>query len=118
VSYEPTVLLNPSKQSKVSTHEIFGPVVCVYGYQDINEAIADANSLDVSFQAAVFSDDVSKAMDIAKKLEASAVMINDYTTFRVDWMPFAGRKHSGYGVGGIGYSMKDMLEHKMLVIKN
>ena len=54
---------------------------------------------------------------MAKKLEASAVMINDYTTFRVDWMPFAGRKHSGYGIGGIGYSMRDMLEHKMIVIK-
>ena len=66
----------------------------------------------------MFSDDISKAMDIAKRLEASAVMINDYTTFRVDWMPFAGRKHSGYGTGGIGYSMKDMLEHKMLVIKD
>ena len=118
VSYEPTVLLNPSKHSKVSTQEIFGPVVCVYGYQDIDEAVSEANSLDVSFQAAVFSDDISKAMDIAKKLEASAVMINDYTTFRVDWMPFAGRKHSGYGIGGIGYSMKDMLEHKMLVIKS
>jgi len=118
VSYEPTVLLNPSKSSKVSTQEIFGPVVCVYGYKDINSAIEDANSLDVSFQSAVFSDDVSLAMDMAKKLEASAVMINDYTTFRVDWMPFAGRKHSGYGIGGIGYSMKDMLEHKMLVIKS
>jgi len=118
VSYEPTVLLNPSKNSKVSTQEIFGPVVCVYGYKDINSAIEDANSLDVSFQSAVFSDDVSLAMDMAKKLEASAVMINDYTTFRVDWMPFAGRKHSGYGIGGIGYSMKDMLEHKMLVIKS
>ncbi len=118
VSYEPTVLLNPSKTSKVSTSEIFGPVVCVYGYQNIDDAISDANSLDVSFQAAVFSDDISKAMDIAKRLEASAVMINDYTTFRVDWMPFAGRKHSGYGIGGIGYSMKDMLEHKMLVIKD
>ena len=117
VSYEPTVLLNPSKTSKVSTSEIFGPVVCIYGYKDINNAISDANSLDVSFQASVFSDDISKAMDIAKRLEASAVMINDYTTFRVDWMPFAGRKHSGYGIGGIGYSMKDMLEHKMLVIK-
>jgi acyl-CoA reductase-like NAD-dependent aldehyde dehydrogenase len=90
----------------------------VYGYKDINSAIEDANSLDVSFQSAVFSDDVSLAMDMAKKLEASAVMINDYTTFRVDWMPFAGRKHSGYGIGGIGYSMKDMLEHKMLVIKS
>ncbi len=92
--------------------------MCVYGYDNIDDAIESANSLDVSFQSAVFSDDVSLAMDVAKKLEASAVMINDYTTFRVDWMPFAGRKHSGYGIGGIGYSMKDMLEHKMLVIKH
>ncbi|HIM58343.1 MAG TPA: aldehyde dehydrogenase family protein [Gammaproteobacteria bacterium] len=117
VSFEPTVLLNPSKISKVSTHEIFGPVVCVYAYQSIDDAIKDANSLDVSFQSSVFSDDVEVAMDVAKKLEASAVMINDYTTFRVDWMPFAGRKHSGYGIGGIGYTMKDMLEHKMIVTK-
>ena len=118
VSYEPTILLNPSKDSKVSTQEIFAPVVCLYGYQNIDDAIQDANSLDVSFQAAVFSSNISLAMDVAKKLEASAVMINDYTTFRVDWMPFAGRKHSGYGIGGIGYSMKDMLEHKMIVIKS
>ncbi len=118
VSYEPTVLLNPAKSSKVSTQEIFGPVVCVYGYQTIDEAIEQANSLDVSFQSSIFSDDASLAMDVAKKFEASAVMINDYTTFRVDWMPFAGRKHSGYGIGGIGYSMRDMLEHKMIVIKS
>jgi len=117
VSFEPTVLLNPAKDSKVSTQEIFGPVVCIYGYQTIDDAIKQANSLDVSFQSAVFSDNVSLAMDVAKKLEASAVMINDYTTFRVDWMPFAGRKHSGYGIGGIGYSMRDMLEHKMIVTK-
>jgi acyl-CoA reductase-like NAD-dependent aldehyde dehydrogenase len=117
VSYEPTVLLNPAKGSKVSTQEVFGPVVCIYGYQTIDDAIEQANSLDVSFQSAIFSDNVSLAMDVAKKLEASAVMINDYTTFRVDWMPFAGRKYSGYGIGGIGYSMRDMLEHKMIVTK-
>ncbi|MCH9645668.1 MAG: aldehyde dehydrogenase family protein [Proteobacteria bacterium] len=117
VSYEPTVLLNPAKNSKVSTQEIFGPVVCIYAYDDIDSAIKQTNSLDVSFQASVFSTDVSKAMSVAEKLEASAVMINDYTTFRVDWMPFAGRKHSGYGIGGIGYTMRDMLEHKMVVIK-
>lgn len=118
VSYEPTVLLNPSKESKVSTQEVFAPIVCLYTYSNINEAVEAANSLDVSFQSAVFSQDVSLAMEMAKKLQASAVMINDYTTFRVDWMPFAGRKHSGYGVGGIGYTMRDMLEHKMLVIKD
>lgn len=117
ISYEPTVLLNPAKSSKVSTQEIFAPVVCVYGYQTIDEAIEQANSLDVSFQSSIFSDNAALAMDVAKKFEASAVMINDYTTFRVDWMPFAGRKHSGYGIGGIGYSMRDMLEHKMIVTK-
>lgn len=117
VSYQPTVLLNPPKDAKVSTQELFAPVVCVYSYQTLDEAIEQANSLEVSFQSAVFSDNQQKAMEIAKKLEASAVMINDYTTFRVDWMPFAGRKHSGYGIGGIGYTMRDMLEHKMIVIK-
>lgn len=118
VSFEATVLLNPAKDSKVSTQEIFAPVVCVYGYDDVNEAIEQANSLDVSFQSAVFSDNLSFAINTAKQLEASAVMINDYSTFRVDWMPFAGRKHSGYGIGGIGYTMHDMLAHKMLVINS
>lgn len=118
VSYEPTVLLNPPKDAKVSTQEVFAPVVCVYGYQVLDEAIEQANSLKVSFQSSIFSDNIETAMEVAKKLQASAVMINDYTTFRVDWMPFAGRKHSGYGVGGIGYTMRDMLEHKMIVVKS
>ena len=116
VSFEPTVLLNPSPDSKVSSQEIFGPVICIYSYSDIEQAIASANSLDVAFQTSVFSDDVTKALNIATRLNASAVMINDFTTFRVDWMPFAGRKHSGYGIGGIGYTMHDMLEHKMIAL--
>lgn len=117
VSYQATVLLNPNQKSKVSNSEIFGPVICIYGYQDIEEAIKIANGLDVSFQSSIFSDNITTAMRLAKKLQASAVMINDYTTFRVDWMPFAGRKQSGYGIGGIEHTMKDMLEHKLIVIK-
>jgi len=117
VCFEATVLLNPKQDSKVSTSEVFGPVVCIYGYENIDEAIIKANSLEVSFQSSIFTDDIKTAMNVAKKLEASAVMINDYTTFRVDWMPFSGRKSSGYGVGGIEHTMKDMLEHKLIVIK-
>ena len=116
--YKPSVLINPNKNSKVSTMEIFAPVICLYSYKDINQAISKANSLDVAFQASVFSDNITVAINTAKKLNASAVMINDHTTFRSDWMPFAGRKHSGYGIGGIGYTMHDMLEHKMIVIKH
>jgi acyl-CoA reductase-like NAD-dependent aldehyde dehydrogenase len=53
VSYEPTVLLNPPKDAKVSTQEVFGPVVCIYGYKTLDEAIEQANSLDVSFLSTV-----------------------------------------------------------------
>ena len=52
-----------------------------------------------------------------EKINASAVFHNDHTAFRVDWMPFAGLKHSGYGVGGIKYTMEDMQINKMLVLK-
>ncbi len=116
-TYAPTVLFNPPMDAKVSTLEIFGPVVCVYAYEDRREAIDRANALDTAFQAAVYTNDLAVAMDVIKRLDASTVMVNDHTAFRVDWMPFAGRRTSGYGVGGIGYTMNDMIQHKMAVFK-
>ncbi len=115
--YAPTVLLNPSPQSKISLQEVFGPVVCVYSYESLDKAVADANSLPVSFQAAVFSNDINVATSLYHALDASAVMINDHTAFRDDVMPFAGLRESGLGVGGIPYTMEDMQIDKMLVIK-
>lgn len=116
--YEPTVLLNPSEQSKVSREEIFGPVVCVYSYDDQEKAIHQANSLPFAFQASVFTKDLDQALDMGHKLNAAAVMINDHTAFRVDWMPFGGRDASGLGMGGIKYSMEDMSREKLLVFKS
>ncbi|MFW5431215.1 MAG: aldehyde dehydrogenase family protein, partial [Methylophilaceae bacterium] len=115
-TYAPTILLNPPQDSKVSTMEIFGPVICVYSYSNHQETIELANSLDVAFQAAVYTQDLAFANDCIKRLDATAVMVNDHTAFRVDWMPFAGRRASGYGVGGIGYTMHDMVQIKMAVI--
>ena len=116
--YEPTVLLNPPLKAKVSTLEIFGPVVCVYSYDDRDKAIKIANSLDVHFQAAVFTKNLDVALDCVKKLNATAVMVNDHTAFRVDWMPFGGRDASGFGMGGIQYSMQEMTREKLMVIKS
>ena len=115
--FEPTVLLNPNKNSKVSVQEIFGPVICIYTYKNIEEAINQANALPFAFQAAVFTKNIDKAFSISKQLNAAAVMINDHTAFRVDWMPFGGRKSSGIGVGGIQYTINEMLQDKLLVIK-
>lgn len=114
--YAPTVLYNPSNDSQISQAEIFGPVVCIYPFNDLDEAIAAANSLDVAFQASVYSQNINTAMYVANRLDASAVMINEHTAFRVDWMPFAGLKHSGLGTGGIPYTMEDMQVDKMIVI--
>ena len=116
--YSPTVLFNPPENASVTCKEIFGPVICVYEYDDINEAIKRANSLDVSFQAAVYTSNLNTAMHAYKQLNASAVMVNDFTAFRVDWMPFAGLRHSGMGVGGIPHTFKDMQIEKMIVIKS
>lgn len=117
-SYEPTVLLNPSQECKLSKMEVFGPVVCIYPFSDIDQAIEQANSLDVAFQASVYSENIDTAMYVSDRLAASAVMVNEHTAFRVDWMPFAGLRHSGLGTGGIPHTMEDMQIEKMIVISS
>jgi len=116
--FEPTVLFNPPATVRVSTSEIFGPVVCVYSYTDRAEAIKIANSLDVHFQASIFTKNIDVALESVQKLNATAVMVNDHTAFRVDWMPFGGRDSSGIGMGGIQYSMHEMTREKLMVIKS
>ena len=116
--FEPTVILEPSNDAKVSTQEVFGPVTCVYGYDDVDIAIDSANSLPVAFQASVFTKNIDFAMRAARGLDAATVMINDHTAFRVDWMPFAGRRSSGLGTGGIPHTMAEMTEEKMIVLKS
>ncbi|MBU0724637.1 MAG: aldehyde dehydrogenase family protein [Alphaproteobacteria bacterium] len=114
---EPTVLIAPPADSRVSQLEIFGPVVCVYPYVDLADAVAQANALPVAFQASIFAQDIDIALHAASRLDASAVMINDPTTFRTDWMPFAGRRESGYGTGGIPFTMRDMTQEKMILMR-
>ncbi len=116
--YACTVLYDPPGDVRVSTHEIFGPVVCVYPYDDIDDALARANSLPVAFQAAVCTRDIDTALYVYKHIDASAVMINDHTAFRVDWMPFAGLRQSGHGVGGIHHTLHDMQIEKMMMMRS
>jgi len=116
--YPCTVLLDPPADATVSRKEIFGPVVCIYSYDDMDQAIDVANDLPVAFQAAVFTKDIDTALHAFKRLDASAVMVNDHTAFRVDAMPFAGLRESGLGVGGIPHTIEDMQIEKMMVVKS
>ncbi|MEM7304996.1 MAG: aldehyde dehydrogenase family protein, partial [Pseudomonadota bacterium] len=116
--YEATVLYDPHDNSTVSQKEIFGPVAIIYPYENLDDAIARANAVPYAFQAAVFGKNIDTLMHAAKHLDASAVMLNDHTAFRVDWMPFAGLKQSGLGVGGIPYTMEDMQIDKLYVLRS
>jgi acyl-CoA reductase-like NAD-dependent aldehyde dehydrogenase len=115
--YQTTVILTPSDNAILSKNEIFGPVIAVYGYETLEEAYHRANDVDYSFQSAVFTDQLSTAMEAVHHLDAQTVLINDHTAFRVDWMPFGGSAVSGLGLGGIPYSMEEMTRPKMMVIK-
>ena len=116
--YAPTVLLDPPDDARVMTEEVFGPVVCVASYDTLDEAIGRANSLPYAFQAAVFTRQLDAALRCCRRLAAAAVMVNDHTAFRVDWMPFAGLRESGLGVGGIPYAMEEMQVKKLIVIRS
>ena len=96
---------------------MFGPITCVYPFTRLDDAVVAANSLPVAFQASIFAEDLRTAFDAAERLDASAVMVNDHTAFRTDWMPFAGRRESGYGIGGIPWTMREMTEQKMIVFR-
>lgn len=91
-------------------------MICVYPYRDLDWAIQQANAMPFAFQSAVFTRDIDFALNTANRLAASAVMINDHTAFRVDWMPFAGLRESGLGVGGIPYTFHDMRVEKLVVM--
>jgi acyl-CoA reductase-like NAD-dependent aldehyde dehydrogenase len=117
-TYAPTVLLDPPADAKISRQEVFGPVVALYRFTELDEAIERANAIDFHFQSAVFTQDIDTAMKAYAGLDASAVMVNDHTAFRVDWMPFAGLGPSGHGVGGMPYTMHEMSVERLLVIKS
>ncbi|KAA9382364.1 aldehyde dehydrogenase family protein [Neorhizobium galegae] len=114
-TYANTVLVNPDAHADVSRREVFGPVICVYGFDDIDAALAQANDLPFSFQAAVFTRNIDTAMHCYRHLDGTAIMVNEHPLFRVDWMPFAGARHSGLGVGGIPHTIRDMQTEKMMV---
>ena len=115
--YAPTVIFNAPEDCRLMTEEVFGPVVCVDPWFKIEDALARANSLPTAFQAAVFTRDVERALEFSDRLDASAVMVNDHTAFRADWMPFAGLRQSGLGTGGVPYTLRDMTVEKMIVLR-
>ncbi|MGE5137877.1 MAG: aldehyde dehydrogenase family protein [Rudaea sp.] len=115
---EPTVLLDVPLTSKEFSEETFGPVAPLARFHDLDEAIALANDSPYGLQSAVFTNDISRALDIAYKLEAGGVIVNWSSALRVETMPFGGIKMSGHGREGIHDTLEEMTDQKAIIIHN
>jgi aldehyde dehydrogenase (NAD+) len=94
---EPTIIANAPEDSKVMKEEIFGPVVCVNTFTDEAEVLKRANDTEYGLYASVFTKDISRALRVAKALEAGSVGVNCTSpTMAID-LPFGGWKQSGDG---------------------
>jgi acyl-CoA reductase-like NAD-dependent aldehyde dehydrogenase len=113
----PTVLIDVTREMKVSAREVFGPVLSILKARDLCEAIEISNDSEMGLQAGVFTNDLNKALYAARRLEVGGVMINEVPTFRVDHMPYGGIKGSGIGREGIKYAIAEMTELKMVAIR-
>lgn len=111
---QPTVLLNTRLDDKVSCEEAFAPVVHINEFASFDTALDWVNQSKYGLQAGVFTNDLQRAFQAAKKLHVGGVMINDFPTFRVDHMPYGGVKESGTGREGIKYAVEEMTEMKLV----
>jgi phenylacetaldehyde dehydrogenase len=93
---EPTVLTNTTPDMKVVREEIFGPVVVAAPFRSIDDIAAAANDSDYGLGAGIWTQDISKAHALAKKLRAGTIWINCYNVFDAA-LPFGGYKQSGWG---------------------
>ncbi len=111
-----TVLSHVSPTMKVSSQEVFGPVVTITPYRLFEEALAALNNSEYGLQAGVFTKDVTRLFHAFQKLEVGAVLANEIPTFRADHMPYGGVKDSGIGREGVRYAIEDMTEPRLLVL--
>jgi acyl-CoA reductase-like NAD-dependent aldehyde dehydrogenase len=114
---EPAILTDVPTSCHISCQEAFGPVVAVYPYDNLEDAIAQANATPYGLQAGIFTRDLQRAFHAARKLEVGGVMINDIPMFRADHMPYGGVKESGTGREGPRYAIEEMTELKLICWK-
>ena len=113
----PAVLTDVPDSCRISRQEAFGPVVAVYQYKKLEDAIDRANATPYGLQAGIFTNDIQTAFRTARKLDVGGVMINDIPMWRADHMPYGGVKESGTGREGPRYAIEEMTEMKLICWK-
>jgi acyl-CoA reductase-like NAD-dependent aldehyde dehydrogenase len=113
-----TWLENVPRQAALNTREVFGPVAVLSPYRDFDEALAMVNDSTFGLQAGVFTRDLFKAKRAWERLEVGGVIVGDAPAWRVDHMPYGGVKNSGLGREGVRFSIEEMTEIRLMVLRD
>jgi acyl-CoA reductase-like NAD-dependent aldehyde dehydrogenase len=114
---QPVIVENVTREMKLYADESFGPVVTVQRVDGDEEAVAVANDSEYGLSAAVFSRDIGRAMNVARRIESGICHINGPTVHDEAQMPFGGVKASGYGRFGSKASIPEFTELRWITVQ-
>ena len=114
--YAPTVMTEVPRDAKLCAEEVFAPLVGLWRFSKLEDAIAEVNRSRFGLQAGLFTRDLEGTFLAYDALEVGGVIVNDVPTWRIDHMPYGGVKESGLGREGPRYTIEEMTEPKLLVI--
>jgi acyl-CoA reductase-like NAD-dependent aldehyde dehydrogenase len=114
---QPTVIADATDDMKVCRAEVFGPVVALQTYDELDEAMASANDTDYGLQAAIFTADLGTALKAARTLDYGGVLVNEVPTFRSDQMPYGGVRDSGNTKEGPHHAVREMTQERLVILQ-
>ena len=112
----PTVLTGVLPSMKVCSQEVFGPVVAVATYTDLDDALRLANDTRYGLHAAIFTNHLGTAMRAFQTLDFGGVLVNEVPTWRADQQPYGGVRDSGNTREGPAYAVREMTELRMVIL--
>lgn len=114
----PTVLTDVPEDARVLREEVFGPVVSILSFTEIDDAIQRVNDTEYGLQAGIFTASMPTAFKVVDRLHMGTVLVNETSDFRIDSMPFGGSKRSGVGREGVPAAILELSEPKNIILNN
>ena len=111
----PTVLADIKREMKVSCDEVFGPVVGIQKFSDIDDVLRHISDSRFGLQCGIFTKSLPLAMRAVKEIRTGGVILNGTSTWRTDQLAYGGVKDSGIGREGPKYAIRDMTEERLVV---